>query len=91
MLVAALCASPIACVMLDIHIEFGDEDYFNKLDTEIHKLLPNDQIDLINTSMPHVTLYLTEFENSKIQKIIEEYVAKALNSQKPNHRQSKGD
>lgn len=69
----AACSWSASAITLDIHIEFGDQAYFRELDRQIHLLLPNDEIDLVNTSMPHVTLYMTDFQNSKIPYIISEY------------------
>jgi len=50
-------------VTLDIHLEFGDEAFFDELNDELHQLLPHDEIDLRRVAKPHVTLYMTSFLN----------------------------
>lgn len=72
-LLALLCVCTAGSLNLDVHIEFGDEDFFRKLDKELHQLLPNNQIDLTNRSWPHVTLYLTNFVGNQLDDVISGY------------------
>jgi hypothetical protein len=58
---------------LDIHIEFEDDAFFNKINDELHELLPNNQINFRTTAMPHVTLYLTEFRNYSVIQVVNVY------------------
>ncbi|EFA80786.1 hypothetical protein PPL_06372 [Heterostelium album PN500] len=75
-------------VSLDIHLQLDANTYqlvmgYNK---EIREMAPNDQIDLGVTSLPHITLYLTQFLETEIGSIVndinaifEQIQQKALN------------
>lgn len=76
-LATALLLQPafgVTGVTLDVHLEFGDEDFFNGLSDELHQLLPHDEIDLRNVAKPHVTLYMTSFLNFTLPMVLNEYV-----------------
>lgn len=62
-------------VVYDVHIEFGDDDFFKALNDELHLLLPHDEIDLRNVAKPHVTLYMTEFRNGTQMSLINKFVS----------------
>ncbi|EGG15377.1 hypothetical protein DFA_10211 [Cavenderia fasciculata] len=69
----------VNAISLDIHLSLDNNTFdlvvgYNK---QIRSLAPNDQIDLGNTSLPHITLYLTDFDNNSISFIQQDLSEKA--------------
>ena len=59
---------------LDIHIEVQEETFFAAITQQLATLLPNNEINFITTDLPHVTLYLTQFEDNLIPSVINGYL-----------------
>jgi hypothetical protein len=51
---------------MNIHLGYTKELYAEAIlvETELKSLAPNNQIDFFKTMNPHVTLYLTDFQDS---------------------------
>lgn len=73
---ALVLSAVLVChsIELDVHIEVNEESFFSDLSSQLAVLLPNNEIDFRTTSLPHVTLYLTEFEDSLVSSVIDGYV-----------------
>lgn len=74
---ALLCHS----IQLDVHIEVNEESFFSNLSSQLAALLPNNEIDFRTTSLPHVTLYLTDFEDNLLPSVINGYVHLLTNNE----------
>lgn len=61
-------------IQLDVHIEVNQESFFSELSSQLAALLPHNEIDFRTTSLPHVTLYLTDFEDNLLPSVINGYV-----------------
>jgi hypothetical protein len=67
-----------AAITLDIHLELGQESFWQELNWKLHKLLKHDDIDFSTTALPHVTLYMTDFRNDSLPTIYNMYVRMCL-------------
>ncbi|KYQ90872.1 hypothetical protein DLAC_07743 [Tieghemostelium lacteum] len=62
------CIGYITSIQLDIHLNLDPVTYELAIEynQQVNTLAPNDQIFLGKISIPHVTLYLTDFQNDSI-------------------------
>ncbi|KAF2076251.1 hypothetical protein CYY_002429 [Polysphondylium violaceum] len=71
LLLLILVVASVNSISLDIHLQLDQATYdlavyYNQ---QVNKLAPNNQVFLGTESLPHITLYLTDFQENQVQNI----------------------
>lgn len=66
----------VASVPINIHVRLSEaaRTEVELLALQMKDALPNDEIDFQKQFIPHATLYLTDFQEDKLQDIIDAFV-----------------